>query len=124
MKLRLKIYVGKLLSQNNKIEKLRASFEQQINETEKIDHKNIHAHVDTAKMLNTQQNRAKCDGEQLTTKYGLRTRERIKSKMYVLTLIWHRFPVNPRVHLHENPPIWSVHWPSFKHGFESHSLYS
>lgn len=90
----------------------------------KIDHKNIHAHVDTAKMLNKQQSRAKCDGEQSTTKYGLRTRERIKSKMYVLTLIWHRFPVNPRVHLHENPPIWSVHWPSFKHGFESHSLYS
>lgn len=41
-----------------------------------------------------------------------------------LTLRWQRFPVKPRVHLHENPPIWSVHSPLFKHGFESHSLYS
>lgn len=38
--------------------------------------------------------------------------------------MWQRFPVYPGVHLHENPPIWSVHSPLAKHGFESHSLYS
>lgn len=41
-----------------------------------------------------------------------------------LTLIWHLFPLYPRVHLHENPPMWSVHCAPFKHGFDSHSLYS
>lgn len=41
-----------------------------------------------------------------------------------LTLIWHLFPLYPLVHLHENPPMWSLQLPPFKHGFDSHSLYS
>lgn len=41
-----------------------------------------------------------------------------------LTLMWHLFPLYPLVHLHENPPMWSEQVPPFKHGFDSHSLYS
>lgn len=48
----------------------------------------------------------------------------MNSIFFLLTLIWHRFPEYPLVHLHENPPIWSVHIAPFKHGFDSHSLYS
>lgn len=48
----------------------------------------------------------------------------INSFKIKLTLMWQRSPVYPLVHLHENPPIRSVHLPSFKHGFDSHSLYS
>lgn len=48
----------------------------------------------------------------------------LRKPQCILTLMWHRWPVYPLVHLHENPPIWSVHCPLFRHGLDSHSLYS